>query len=777
MAKWKPAGILLLCFLLPSAVLFSAFAAMGMAPFGDKSILIMDMSDQYIEFLNGLKHGDVFFSWSKALGGNYIGVFAYYVSSPFSLLTLLSPNSMMPIAVLFLTVMKIGLAGLSFGFFLRYRFKQTGAAMVLFSMFYALMSYNIGYSMGIMWLDGVLWLPVLMIGAEQILAEKRAYLLTGALFVSFLSTYYISYMTGLFTALYFLYRSLEEKAGWRAFVRGMGRLAGSVALAAMGGAFLLLPALASLYQGKIGSASADYAGLFNFSWRDAALKLLPGSYDSITNGGTPFLYCGAMAMILFGAFFFMKAIPLDSKVRTGCFSLLLLLSFWLAPLDRVWHVFQYPNWFPHRYAFLLSFLVILTAYRAMLALPRPRRPVVWLLAAVCAADMYINAAGILRGLDAEFGYQSYSGYYEHQELLAPLIGKIKEEEAAFYRTGATFERSKNDAAGFGYNGITHYSSAYNRSVNDMLRRLGFAQSYFWSSYYGSTMVTDAVFSVKHILSRDEVPPYYKAVMASGPAVLYENPYAVSTGMAANMAAMSGFRYGSHPFDSQNRLIRGLTGLEEEVWTALPVAAAEGDQSTVYTLQGNGMPVYAYFSNKENRGRLLVNGVFASDLFTSDTDCVQYIGTFAPGEGVEVAVEYPGKIDGIFYYLDMDAFNRAVAVMQAAELKVESYSRGRMTGTIKAREGDALFTTIPYDKGWSVYVDGKKAETEPVLEALLAVPLSGGEHRIEMIYRPAGLRIGIAVSALTGLACVVWLAVSGARRRAGKRAWLGSSSGD
>lgn len=211
----------LLCFMLPAIITLIAFAKMGMAPFGKSSTMIMDMAGQYVEFLCGLKNGDVFFSWSKSLGGNYIGVFTYYVSSPLSLLTLLCPNSQMPIGVLFLTVLKIGLAGLTFSFMLKYKFGRYDLSTVLFSMLYGLMSYNIAYSMCIMWLDGVIWLPVIIIGIEKILKGKNNWILTFALFVSFISTYYISYMIGIFTAIYFLYRCLEEKLGVRAILQSL----------------------------------------------------------------------------------------------------------------------------------------------------------------------------------------------------------------------------------------------------------------------------------------------------------------------------------------------------------------------------------------------------------------------------------------------------------------------------------------------------------------------------------------------------------------------------
>ena len=145
-AKMHTSVILSLCFLVPALVMLLAMAAFGMAPFGDRSTLIMDMSGQYVEFFCGLKQvlrdgnlTSLFFSWSKSMGGNGVGVFAYYVSSPLSWLTLFVPNNAMPIGLLFLSILKIGLCGLTMGIFLHRMGFKNNLAAVLFATAYGLM--------------------------------------------------------------------------------------------------------------------------------------------------------------------------------------------------------------------------------------------------------------------------------------------------------------------------------------------------------------------------------------------------------------------------------------------------------------------------------------------------------------------------------------------------------------------------------------------------------------------------------------------------------------
>ena len=58
------------------------------------------------------------------------------------------------------------------------------------------------------------------------------------------------------------------------------------------------------------------------------------------------------------------------------------------------------------------------------------------------------------------------------------------------------------------------------------------------------------------------------------------------------------------------------------------------------------------------------------------------------------------------------------------------------------------TTIPYDEGWQVYVDGEKVETYQVLDALIAFDVEGeGVHTVEMNYMPRIYKIGMIVSSL------------------------------
>lgn len=837
-SKCRGAWILFFSFFLPAAVLLAVYAAFGMSPFGNRSILIMDMSDQYVEFYAGLKHigqnGDWFFSWGKAMGGNYTGVFAYYLSSPFSFLVLLFPQEQITTALLIMNLLKIGCAGLAFSFFLRCRFQKWGGMYVAFAMAYALMSYNIVYSMCLMWLDGVIWLPVVLAGVDAVVRGKRPWLLFGSLAILFISNYYTSYMVVLFAVLYFLLRYFaEEEAPARLFPKKLGFCAVSVIGAAGIGAWLLVPTLCSLLQGKIGAASNAQVQTFNFDFSQLPAKFLPGVYDSITNSGLPSIFCGALVLVLVFCFFFHPQFTKRERMVSAGILAVLLISFWIGPIDAVWHVFQAPNWFPYRYAFVFGCFMIYLAARAFFSLQsmpakkygsaivcwavfcagayllwkkgviaslllmlfaggvylvllfffrtgKQKQAGAFLLTAVfvlCgAAEFWFNGSKLVEGLNRQFGYQSEESYTGFQEQIEPLVNTAKEKaNGTFFRMEKDFERSKNDAIGLGYNGITHYSSAYSRSMNSFLQDLGMSQAYFWDSYYGATPITDALFSVRYLMMRGDVCSWYSLIDISGDVTLYENPDVLSLAFAASGSESETMSFGNNPFQNQEALLKAAIPYEGSCWSSADeitlatenaihdgvglTGSFEKDGSSpciTYcfrtTEQG---PVYAYFkSPTANSCAVSVNGYYVGVYFTNETRQNLYLGTFAKGEEVEISFAMRHSsltISDVFVQTLKESFLRdQLQKLQLGQMQIESYSARKVTGTVTAEQNGFLFTSIPYDEGWTVKIDGVPTETSALYDTLLTVSLVKGTHRIEFSYSPAGLLPGVIITAVTVL---------------------------
>jgi len=748
-----------LCFLLPAALMLAVYAAMGMAPFGDKTILAMDMADQYVEFFCALKHGDLYFSWSKALGTTYIGVFTYYVSSPLSLLTLLVPNAAMPVGLMFLTVLKVGLIGLTYAIFTTYYFKRSGITTLLGALAYSLCSYTAAYSMCIMWLDGLIWLPIILLGLERLLEGKSAIPFAAALTVCFISGWYVSYMVGGFCLLWFIYRAVCLKLKGRELGRNFLRFIGGAAWALLATAWLWLPSFLSMFSGKLTDATMDYSGLFNFG-PEFFLQFFPGQYNSLTGTALPFVFCGVLTPLLFLIYLFHPRFPLRERLGGMGLAAVLILSLWLAPLDKVWHLFKYPNWFPYRYTFLLSFVLVLFAHRMLDTLleglrPHPRSVAALLLTVLLCWELGYNSHTIFKGVDGQFGYESYAAYHDYYTINQRLLSHA--EEDGFYRIGATSDRGFNSPLSFGYPGITHYSSVYNKDVNAALKSLGFAQSWMWSAYYGSTPATDALLNIRYILSWNEMPGY-DLVASYGELGLYENPNVLPLAFVSENAVLD-YAYSSNPFLAQNRLYSALTGIDVELFTPIVPESTDDGTAVTFTFAGSGLPIYADLTGYGLRS-LRVNGSFRCWLSFSEEQRVHYLGTPAVGETLKVTVEYtsPQNWNDRFYTCDQTALARAVDSLSVPSVEVTG-TRVTLTDAV-VKEGQVLVTTIPNEDGWRARANGKSVALSRFGGAFIALELDAGTYDVTLRYTPPGLYLSLALAA----AALLWAASLILRRK-------------
>ena len=494
--------------------------------------------------------------------------------------------------------------------------------------------------------------------------------------------------------------------------------------------------------------------------RDVILGNVPGALTR------PVYVIAAMvtAVVVFAAvYFFRKSIPLRERLANGALLAALTASLLLSPLDKVWHLFQRPNWFPFRWSFLVSFFL---AYLAVQAAPRlegrtSRRLGAAALAILTVWELGYNAKSILGGLEGQFRSDSYRAYREDYAANAQLTAAARADAGkGFFRMGAAEDRGHNGPLAFGYPGITHYSSVYNTEVNDLLHGLGLAQAWFWCSGYGSTPVTDALFDIRYTLSPYEMPGYELLGEVRG-LRLWKNPDVLPLAFLAQGEELDAV--GAGPFERQNSLISSLLGEETVVFRPISDVAESWELGeTSFTFVGTGEPVYADLS-AEGMGDVLVNGETVLSLGRSEQMSIHYLCTPEAGEVCTVTVQYKGSWLGSLWALDQEELRAAVKELNGTEV-TEVRKSGLVRLTAQADGSETLVTTIPAESGWSAYVDGQKVETDTWLNAFLALDLPAGEHQIELRYTTPGLAPGVILGCASVLA-LVGLEVLRRRKRA------------
>ncbi len=368
-----------LCMLIPAVIMALIYFARGQYPIGDGTVLVLDLNGQYVWFFEALRnavHGDasLLYSFSRALGGEFIGIYAYYLASPLSYLVCLFPQNMMQEALLFLFLVKTALCGGTFGYYMH---KNTGAdrnrlAIILFSSFYALSAYAVVQQNNIMWIDAVMWLPLITLGMESLIKYGKFRMYTAFLALTLLSNFYIGYMVCIYCFFYFFIYYFAHNENGRNnplgeklhFLKSLLRT-GLYSVIAVGiSAVLLLGAYYSLNFGKTTFSSPDWSWTLKMDIKDLLYKLLPGSYDTVRPEGLPFVYCGLPTLLFLPFYFLSKKYPIRQKVFSVLLILFFVFGFFFSVPDLIWHGFQRPNWLNYRYSFMLCFYLCVLACRA-----------------------------------------------------------------------------------------------------------------------------------------------------------------------------------------------------------------------------------------------------------------------------------------------------------------------------------------------------------------------------------------------------------------------------
>ncbi len=383
-------GYLALCALIPALLCYLMYFLRGIHPFGDGSVLVLDLNGQYVWFFEALRNfarGDasLLYSFARAMGGEFMGMYAYYLSSPLSFIVCLFPTARMLEGLLVLFLIKTALCGLTFGYYMhKTSTDRRPYAIVIFSICYALCSYGIVQQHNTMWIDAMMWLPLITLGIESLIKHGKFKLYTLFLAITLFSNFYIGYMVCIYCFFYFFLYYIghgkdqeNNPFGERFhFLKSLLRMAFYSVLAVGISAVILLCAYYSLNFGKSTFSDPSWDWGFTLGIRDLLYKFLPSSFDTVRPEGHPFVYCGVLTLLLLPAYFISRKFSIRQKICSAIFIAIFLASFSVTVLDLLWHGFQQPNWLNYRYSFMLCFYLCTLACRALIAFESYRLRVV-----------------------------------------------------------------------------------------------------------------------------------------------------------------------------------------------------------------------------------------------------------------------------------------------------------------------------------------------------------------------------------------------------------------
>ncbi|MBQ6231374.1 MAG: YfhO family protein [Eubacterium sp.] len=378
-----------------------------------------------------------------------------------------------------------------------------------------------------------------------------------------------------------------------------------------------------------------------------------------------------------------------------------------------------------------------------------------------------NAANSMRRADAM------------EDITAEVHQMAKDEGAVFYREDMINPYIIDEATMNGMNSIGIFCSTVRGEAVTAAGKLGFYTGANEYLYFGACHGTNMLLGVRHIYATradyfnpDETTP---VIYESDVINVYKNNFALPVAYMVGDRVASIDLLKGRDINNVNDLVAGAADnndiLYKDVHFEL-IASADRASSWVdgytsdlvgYSADGSGKPVVNATFTVDKNGRYVVdiiaNNVYKIRYYKNDvqTGYDRYqsqifdLGELKVGDKVELSVEFNdsysknGSIRFDFAELDKVVLANDYAKLMQGALDIKTAKDGYLKGKINAGDGGMMFVAVPYDEGWSAYVDGKKVKIEKVQTGFMGVNLSAGEHDIEMKYTAPGFWPGMLLT--------------------------------
>ena len=386
-------------------------------------------------------------------------------------------------------------------------------------------------------------------------------------------------------------------------------------------------------------------------------------------------------------------------------------------------------------------------------------------------EMSLNTSSQMDGIAKEWGFASRSAYSRDipsMESFSTYIGN------SFTRTEKLQTQTGNDSMKFNYNGISQFSSVRNRSASSTLDKLGFKSSgtNLNLRYANNSILADSLFGIQYNISETPIDKYgFQDVYQKDNLTLYENQFSLPIAFASQ-SVYNDVKFNEHTLDNQASFLNQLANVNFDYFSPIPhdkientndlisvTSSSNEDAAIQYQIEvPENSQVYLSFTNlhfsndKQKKVDILVNG--EKKTFTTDNVFSFFnLGYTKEKKTFNIHVSFPGNSQvsfepPTFYRLNTQTLTEAIQKIKEQPVTV-STSKNKVFATYDVKQDTSIFFTIPYDKGWSAYQDGKKIEIKQAQTGFMKVDVPKGKGTITLSFIPNGFITG-AICSFTSL---------------------------
>lgn len=858
-------GILyfVLSFFVPLFILTLALIALHITPFGDHSLAITDAKF----YLNGemwfsrLLKGqeNILYSFNNGLGGNEWSIFAWGGFGFGNLLSVFATLETIPSVFTWICVVNLSVCGLTMYILLSYVNGDSKISNLIFSTSYSLCGFNVVNCYQTGFLLGPELLPLVILGLILIFRGKNPLLYIFSLaFCAFFNFYFAFHLCVISLVFYLAYICVHEKE-----LKGKQRgLFLRWSVSSLIGGLLAAPMWLPTLKAYSGGGRLNQTGLLEYTFNENMpfihifSKLFTGanSTDELVSG-LPNIFCGILVLSLTILYFIDKNNEVRRKRAAGIVLGFYLLTFYIRSFTLAMHGGTHTNWFPYRYSYVFSFLLVclaaeefrlvsewrdedikkcgITLFLAAILVfstsygfisggtvvldffllllmwmgfrfyktrpdKAPLRTFSLLLLILVGINLYANF--IVSTKNVQDWELDLNEYKKNIFVSGALVDALNKSEKVFFRMEK--DVSESDSVGvdpllYDYNGVSHSGPAVRMFVHKGLCRIGinwFDMRHWYSE--GVPAATDSLLGLKYLISaRDltEEKGYENKIEMEGTGI-YQNPYALSPAILSN-ADISELELGDNVFRNLNAIWKTMTGQKKDIFTE--------QKDVTYTL-------FSDYSNQSVTSRELQESVSISEteekekdnketekesssyilytfkaekdgpVYVFDTSipdsqgglgvpAMKYVGSYKTGETVEG--KFPIEtgigsgellrgycVNQVFAYADNKILAEYASILNKRKNTFEVIHENELRGTFTAETGQKILFTIPWDEGWTCYIDGQKVNIEKIWDLFMSVDVPEGQHTYEMKFFPAWMTFGILLSAVAILALIIFIVI-------------------
>ena len=366
------------------------------------------------------------------------------------------------------------------------------------------------------------------------------------------------------------------------------------------------------------------------------------------------------------------------------------------------------------------------------------------------------------------GVVDINNYFSDTEAIEKTTDYLAATDDDLYRVDMLNCLMLDEATWHNLKSVGIFGSTVRGDMVTAMSRMGFYTGANEYLYKGVTPLTNSLFGVKYVIGRtgDYNNIDVNQIDSIDGIEVFENPYPLPIAFRVN--DLDTWSYvGSSPFDVQNSFCKVATGKGDIFTTINPEYSLSATNCSATMNVGSvsyersnptGCKIAVSFVLEEDSNlyaNLRGNNIAKIRVYINDSQIAYdrfqiqayHVGEYPKGTKVTLEYELNDNADGIgtltlgLADFDWNAYYNVYESLNQNVMTVTDYDSGYVKGTIDCDQSGDVFTSIPYEEGWTVYVDGKEIKTKAIGEAFLGFDIDQGKHDIELKYFPKGMKLG------------------------------------